>query len=515
MGYSNDNSLSPQEDMAYIESPHGDIAEYVHVKRQDQQITVFIAEDKRNLRAVQHYVGRLCTTSQAVNVQLTTLDVINAQNREQQDEEADDLFGLTPTQKKIITYIRKAKEFNASDVHITVGRDGADLTYVEIRIFGELEVIGVLKRDEGLELLGTAYASMSDVIKGTEFNPKIPQDARLAEQYLKLANLYGARYSHYPCVGGLYAVLRLINDDAQHIPDFATLGYLPSQEALLQKMLQRPEGLIILSGPTGSGKSTTLRSASEAYFALYGMNQHGMPHKRLFTIESPPEGRIAGAIQTAVRDDHDGWVTAIKSVLRLDPDAILNGEIRDHSSALAAIKAAMTGHLMLTTLHANDAINVIERLEMEGINRRLLADPQLFIGLISQRLVQKLCPHCRRPYAEVCSALTEAQRDLITTYCEPEHVYLRNYSGCEHCHRGVSGRTVIAEVIAPDARFFQLYLTRGRLEAKTYWHKELGGITRNQHALHLINCGLVDPLAAHLISPLDEDRYALLEEITP
>nr|WP_265093809.1 GspE family protein [Escherichia albertii] len=103
-----------------------------------------------------------------------------------------------------------------------------------------------------------------------------------------------------------------------------------------------------------------------------------LPRKRLFTIESPPEGRIPGAIQTAVRDSVDGWVDAIKSAMRLDPDAILNGEIRDHASALAAIKASMTGHLLLTTLHANDALNIIERLEMENIQARLIADLSVY-----------------------------------------------------------------------------------------------------------------------------------------
>ncbi|MFT2519889.1 ATPase, T2SS/T4P/T4SS family, partial [Escherichia coli] len=150
--------------------------------------------------------------------------------------------------------------------------------------------------------------------------------------------------------------------------------YMPQQIQTIRRMLQRPEGIIVLSGPTGSGKSTTLRTASEAYLSTFGFNHNDnmrLPRKRLFTIESPPEGRIPGAIQTAVRDSVDGWVDAIKSAMRLDPDAILNGEIRDHASALAAIKASMTGHLLLTTLHANDALNIIERLEMENIQARL------------------------------------------------------------------------------------------------------------------------------------------------
>ncbi|EFG1166475.1 GspE/PulE family protein, partial [Escherichia coli] len=297
------------------------------------------------------------------------------------------------------------------------------------------------------------------------------------------------------------------------IPTFSMLGYHPDQECTLRRILQRPEGIITLSGPTGSGKSTTLRTASAAYLEQYGFNNTGgilLPRRRLFTIESPPEGRIPGAIQTAVMDTTRGWVDSIKSALRLDPDSILNGEIRDHDSAITAIKAAMTGHLMLTTIHANDPINILERLEMEGVQARMIADPQLFIGLLSQRLVQLICPHCRHPWNDVASSRTKDERHLVETFCNADAVYLRNHEGCPHCWRGVTGRTVIAEVISPDARFFQLYREKGRIEAKTYWHRELGGMTRNQHLLGKINSGLVDPLAAHYISPIDEDSYTLL-----
>ena len=137
-------------------------------------------------------------------------------------------------------------------------------------------------------------------------------------------------------------------------------------------------------------------------------------------------------------------------------------------------------------------------------------EPQLFIGLLSQRLVQLICPHCRRPWHEVATERTDDERRLVESVCNPDQVYLRNHEGCPHCWRGVTGRTVIAEVISPDARFFQLYREKGRIEARTYWHRELGGMTRNQHLLGKINSGQVDPLAAHYISPIDEDSYTLL-----
>lgn len=447
--------------------PPDDILDYVAIDTDNTgQLRVRVVKGKKHLRAVQEYLTRLRARHQGRvgDFEFTTLDVI-ARLR-QDTTTAGDESVINPVQQKMLGYIRHSASLGASDLHMTPGRDNTDFTYVEARVHGELEVLDILRKEEGLELLGATYSGMTDVIKGTQFDPGVPQDARLSEQYLKLAGLFGARYSHYPCVGGLYAVLRLIKDDSQQIPTFSMLGYHPDQERTLRRILQRPEGIITLSGPTGSGKSTTLRTASAAYLEQYGFNNTGgilLPRRRLFTIESPPEGRIPGAIQTAVMDTAQGWVDSIKSALRLDPDGILNGEIRDHDSAITAIKAAMTGHLMLTTIHANDPINILERLEMEGVQARMIADPQLFIGLLSQRLVQLICPHCRRPWHEVATERTDDERRLVESVCNPDQVYLRNHEGCPHCWRGVTGRTVIAEVISPDARFSSCTGKRGVL----------------------------------------------------
>lgn len=497
-----------------VEQPYDDISEYVSIDVINGLVEVSVTDNHKGDRSVQNYVTSLRTKYPGkVNIKFTTMDVIASHNEKKEININSGKSELNANQRKVLSYIATVERMGASDLHITPGRDSSDFTYVETRVHGELEVIDVIKRDEGFELLGTAYA-MSDVMKGTQFDAKVPQDARIAETYLKHAGVFAVRYSHYPCVGGLYAVMRLIKNDSDNIPTFEQLGYLPEQTQLIRKTLTRPEGIVMLSGPTGAGKSTTLRTAADAYLSQYGFNDNSsgilLPRKRLLTIESPPEGKIGGAIQTAVTDTPAAWVEAIKAAMRLDPDGILNGEIRDNSSAIAAIKAAMTGHLMLTTVHANDAINIIERLEMEGVQARLIADPLLFIGLMSQRLVQKLCPHCKQKYDVARAKLTDENKKLVETYCNADDVFLRNYDGCDSCHRGVTGRTVIAEVIAPDATFFRLYRKEGRVEAKTYWHRELGGITRNQHLLRLVNSGTVDPLTAHPVSPIDEDSYSLL-----
>ncbi|BGI51085.1 MAG: ATPase, T2SS/T4P/T4SS family [Arsenophonus endosymbiont of Ceratovacuna japonica] len=418
-------------------------------------------------------------------------------------------------QQRVLNYFHKAIMLSASDLHFTIGRDGSEFCYIETRVHGELQYLDCINKKEGMELASTIILSMCDITE-KQFYPNLYQDGRISERFLKSLGIFGARYTHMPSVGGLYVVMRLIKDDSNSLQNFELLGFLPDQIKVIKRLLRRPEGMIILSGPTGSGKSTTLRTASETYLRLYGYI-HKLPIMRLLTIEDPPEGRIYGAIQTSIiankkniEEIKRSWLLSMIYALRCDPDAILNGEIRDFESAMIAIKAAMTGHLLMTTLHANDGLNIIERLEIEGVSSRLLTDPQLLIGLISQRLVQRLCPYCKISYNQLADKLKEDDRDLIENNCNTDKVFMRYVEGCKHCYHGIIGRIVVAEVIAPDAQFFKLYQTKGKASAKTYWHNTLNGITRNQHVLHYIHSGEVDPIYAHFICPIDEDSYTLL-----
>ncbi|EGF2587460.1 Flp pilus assembly complex ATPase component [Salmonella enterica] len=287
----------------------------------------------------------------------------------------------------------------------------------------------------------------------------------------------------------------------------------------LETMLTPQKGRFWLSASTGTLTVTDTRYK-----------------KRLLTVEDPPEGRIRGAIQTPILCDkadeaevRRAWERALSSALRLDPDAILPGELRDLISILAGIFAAQTGHLVLTTLHANSAFSIPERMITMGANAGLVADAQLLIGLISQRLVQVLCPHCRVPWSVKKDQLTTEEREYLEKYCSvegicrPENLHFRNESGCPACRKavviggkqvatvgqGVAGRSVVAEVVRPDTMLFRLLIQEGKEAAKAYWLSELGGITRRIHLLHKLNAGLVDPLDADLIVPLDEDEVTL------
>ncbi|ENW7516879.1 GspE/PulE family protein [Salmonella enterica] len=426
-------------------------------------------------------------------------------------------------QGDVLNYFMVAKEIGASDIHCTTL---PGLTRIEMRVHGELETISELPEEDGKAQAATIILSMCDVTE-PQFYAGRKQDGRVAAKFLRRVGLFGARYSHTPTADGLHYVMRVIPDDGDVVPTLETLGYLPEQIRLIKRILRIPEGMVILSGPTGSGKSTTLRACSDLYL------KRTRYKKRLLTVEDPPEGRIVGAIQTPILCDkadeaevRRAWERALSSALRLDPDVILPGELRDLISILAGIFAAQTGHLVLSTLHANSAFSVPERMITMGANAGLVADAQLLTGLISQRLVQVLCPDCRVPWSVKKDQLTPEEREYLEKYCSvegvcrPEHLHFRNEEGCPSCRRavtingrqvatvgkGVKGRSVVAEVVRPDAMLFRLLVQEGKDAAKAYWLSELGGITRRAHLLHKLNAGLVDPLDADLIVPLDEDE---------
>jgi type II secretory ATPase GspE/PulE/Tfp pilus assembly ATPase PilB-like protein len=502
-----------------IERPEEAIAGYVCAAVTEAgSVEISVSSNHRTQFSVQNYVTTLQrkhpgkTTVKFVSLdELSELRAVNGL-----DTGKDSQHDNVESQTRVLRYFRQAVELGASDIHFTIGRDNSDFTYIEVRVHGELKQLDCIDRKEGMRLAAAICQGMCDITE-KQFYPNRQQDGRIREEFVKPLGIFGARYSHTPAVGGLYAVMRIIPDEGSHVPTLAELGFLPEQETIIRRILRRPEGIVVLSGPTGSGKSTTLRVFSHHYLTMSSQGKNRMPGKRLLTVEDPPEGRIAGAIQTPIiadkKDAHAvtlAWLRAIASALRLDPDAILNGEIRDRDSAMAAINAAMTGHLLMTTLHANDAVSILERLEIMGIPGRLIADAWLMVGLISQRLVQRLCPQCKVPWSKEMDRLEESDRALIEKYCQPENVWLRHRQGCCQCWQGVVARTVIAEVIAPDAQFFEIYLTRGKAAAKTYWKNNLAGITRNQHLLRYVNAGEVDPLAAHALCPLDEDSYTLI-----
>ncbi|EFS2651755.1 Flp pilus assembly complex ATPase component [Salmonella enterica] len=501
-----------------------------------RETEILVDEHRRSQSAVQSAVMRLMSEHPRVFPRFVSRSVLQSCRQTQSRRAASDepgvslkdLADVSQRQAEILGYFQTAQRTGSSDIHVTTS---PGLTRIEMRIHGDLVTVAELAEQDGEALAATIILSMCDVTE-VQFFPMRKQDGRVAAKFLKKVGLFGARYSHTPTADGLHFVMRTINDDGDRVPSLAQLGFLPEQVVLIQRILRLPEGMVILSGPTGSGKSTTLRSFSRIWLERTGFL------KRLLTVEDPPEGRIAGAIQTPIICDkadeaevRRAWERAISSALRLDPDAIMPGELRDLISILAGIFAAQTGHLVMSTLHTNSALSIPERMITMGVEAGLILDAQLMVGLISQRLVKTLCPHCKVPWEQKKAELSEEQHAYLTQYCSepgvcrPENLYFRHPEGCEQCRKsvvlnghtvatvghGVTGRSVVAEVIRPDARLFHLLKTEGKEAARRYWTAN-GGISRRRHLLYKLGAGIVDPLEADETIPLDEDDVLQVPE---
>lgn len=282
------------------------------------------------------------------------------------------------------------------------------------------------------------------------------------------------------------------------------LGLTPQQEALLEPAISRPAGVIFFTGPMGSGKSTLVQVISELITARD-------PCIHLMTVENPVESPIKGAVQSALGPKEEWW-QAIKSLMRLDINWIVIGEVRDHLSATAAMEVAQTGHYVLTTLHTHHPIDTIARLKSLKVENDLITDAGLITCLVGQRLAPRLCLHCKKKYADHKQEVLPTLTLLIEQFCQADRVYLRNPSGCTHCYQGVKGRVGIFEVIEVDAQFMHRYHSSGKTQAYNDWYQK-GGSTLCENTLRLINEGLIDPVSSHKdICNLDRDFLVFTDE---
>jgi general secretion pathway protein E/type IV pilus assembly protein PilB len=244
-------------------------------------------------------------------------------------------------------------------------------------------------------------------------------------------------------VHGENIVLRLL-DKAKALVELDKLGFSEHNSRLLKKLLKRPEGIVIMTGPTGSGKTTTL------YSILGYINTI---EKNIMTLEDPVEYQLPMIRQTNVREGGTDFVNGITSLMRQDPDIIFVGEVRDEETAIMAIRAALTGHQVFTTLHTNDALGAIPRLLDIGVPSHLLAGT--LICTIAQRLARKLCQHCRTPRP------ANAEESHILGFAPEEPPIIYEATGCEKCnHTGHKGRVAVLEIFALDAELDEL-IARG------------------------------------------------------
>ncbi len=382
----------------------------------------------------------------------------------------------------------------ASDIHIRVNKLGTDFFF---RIHNDLIKVGSQTRDYGERLLATIYGAMT-AVSDNSYKPTERQDASIGDRDKLPDMLYGVRIATAPTSEGSLMVLRLLYNDAGDHIDLRPLGFSDGHAALIQVLKDQPIGINIISGPTGSGKSTTLQRVLSGEL----IESQGKMH--VITVEDPVEYPIPGAVQTAVTNATNEiersrlFSAAISNAMRLDPDTIMIGEIRDGASAQSALRAAMTGHQVWSTVHANSAMAIIDRLVDLGLPLAMTADHTIITGLISQRLVKLLCPHCRRRLATCEDEMTFEQTERLHRAIGNKiaRVFLTG-KGCKACGgKGTIGRTVVAEVILPDADLCNYLRKSDKVGATEYWRTMLGGQTLVEHAISKIADGLIDPRMA-------------------
>lgn len=339
---------------------------------------------------------------------------------------------------RIKTLISGALRNRASDVHLEPTSDGLRVRY---RIDGILRDITILPSN----LSRRVIVALKVMCNMDIAESRRPQDGRIGENYVSEQDadiVLDMRVSTLPCIGGEKAVIRLLPQE-NPFSNLEDLGFSTKTLSIYKKCLHQPQGIIIFTGPTGSGKTSTL------YTSLQSI---ATEHVNVVTVEDPVEYVLPRITQTQVHETAGmTFAAGLRAILRQDPDIIMVGEIRDAETAETAIRAALTGHLVLTTLHTNDAISAIPRLKDIGLDPSLISNALL--GIVAQRLVRKVCPHCATPYTPTKTDL----KMLGLSLAEAHAARWRQGKGCAKCfNSGYLGREAIIELLSVDDAIRQI-----------------------------------------------------------
>ncbi len=383
---------------------------------------------------------------------------------------------VNPTVRLVNALLVDAIKFGASDIHFEPEGSFLRLRY---RIDGQMVQIRSFHRD-----YWSAMVVRIKIMSGMNIaESRNPQDGRIS--YNVLGREVDFRVATQPTIHGENIVMRLL-DKAKSLVPLADLGFSEHNTMVLKKLLKRPEGIIIVTGPTGSGKTTTL------YSILSYINDI---ETNIMTLEDPVEYQLPLIRQSSVREGAGlDWLGGMKSLMRQDPDIIFVGEVRDADTALMAVRAALTGHQVFTTLHTNDAIGCIPRLGDIGVPGHLLAGS--LIGALAQRLARKLCTHCRRrrpATAEDCQVLgVDADN--------PPDIY--DAVGCDKCkNKGYKGRVAIVEILRIDRKMEELISTHATRSVILEHALAQGFLTMQEDGISKVLAGEIT--IAELIATID------------
>ena len=393
----------------------------------DKNIVPIIGTQDEIAQAIERYYRDITTEKDASSLMadLTSDDVEFVQNDDEDNtdiassENASAELGIV---RLVNMMIGNAVRDRASDIHIEPQEKSLIIRY---RVDGDLRrIMTPPKKSHQAMITRIKILSNLDIAER-----RLPQDGRMA---VKIAGReVDVRVSILPSVHGEKAVLRILDKDSFDTT-VTNLGFSRSALAIFDRQIRKPYGMVIVTGPTGSGKSTTLYSAIQSVKDVT---------RNIITVEDPVEFHMDGVTQVPVNPRVGlTFASALRSILRQDPDIILIGEIRDSETADIAVKMALTGHMVYSSLHTNDAVSTITRLLDIGV-------PPLLLGsclnlIIAQRLVRKICKHCRKEFTPAVEVLQQLKTKL------PENSKFFHGEGCVHCHgSGFSGRLPLFEML--------------------------------------------------------------------
>ena len=415
-------------------------------------------------------------------------------------------------QRDIADLFAKAASQNVSDVMINVRKME---TLIQFKTSGDLQLIHEYTAEHGQAMQKAIFMTMCEQT-GKTFQAKTAQEARMKSMYLP-DNISGLRIATQPTDSGTLLVARLLKEVDQNDISLTKSGYAQFQVDLIDDATSNTEGIIVFAGPTGSGKSTTM----SGIMALSIKISQGTKH--VVTIENPVEYLISAPIKSRrmvgdklVVKEIRSWATQIpitgagskktkekfgdtvRSLMRLAPDIIMIGEVRDGGSVKAAVDASLTGHFVVTSTHASYAGQILKRLMTVGatgdeqISKDEVCDASVFTCFICQRLVKSLCQHCARPLVDHMNELDPKLIERLNQVYDGDLTGIKIYGdGCPKCS-GLFSRTVLAEIINTDQRYMENYL-QSIYSAETYWLEKLKGIPMKAHGLIKVKNGIVDP----------------------
>jgi general secretion pathway protein E len=421
-------------------------ARVIPLGQRDGELMLAMADplDDYALKAMQLIAGQAIAVSVAVPAEIESaidkvhgtgastigeiVEDIDQEDQEVADEDVErlrDLASEAPVIRLVNLLINKAVEARASDIHIEPFESSLRVRY---RIDGVLEDVEAPPN----RFRAAVISRIKIMAKLNIAERRLPQDGRI-----KLAirgKEIDLRVSVVPTMHGEGVVLRVLDRDAV-VLDFGALGLGGDLLETYLGVLDRPHGVLLVTGPTGSGKTTSL------YTSLLRLN---LPSRKILTVEDPIEYHLEGVNQIQVKPGIGlSFGNVLRSILRQDPDVIMIGEIRDLETAEIAVQAALTGHVVLSTLHTNNAAGTVSRLLDMGVQDYLLTST--LNGVVAQRLVRRLCGHCREPYGAL-PELVEQMR--LERFAAGDGLTLYRAPGCERCNgTGFLGRTAIAEML--------------------------------------------------------------------